>query len=73
MIYLGTEPAEALERIYCRSHSGEEQITFNYMNDIDTGYNRYMDSVHSEINCCTITSEQDSPKEHLMNYMKELL
>ena len=70
MFYLATEPAEALERISCRSHSGEEQITFNYMNDLDAGYNRYLDSVLSEINYCTITSEEDSPEEHLMNYVR---
>ena len=45
VFYLATEPAEALERISCRSCSGEEQMTFNYMNDLDTGYNRYLDSV----------------------------
>ena len=65
---LATAPAEALVRISCRSHSGEEQITFNYMNDLDAGYNRYLESVLSEINYCTITSEEDSPEEHLMNY-----
>ena len=69
MFYLATEPAEALERISCRSCSGEEQITFNYMNDLDAGYNRYLDSVLSEINYCAITSEKDSPEEHLMNYI----
>ena len=47
VFYLATEPAEVLERISCRSHSGEEQITFNYMNDLDAGYNRYLDSVLS--------------------------
>ena len=39
------------------------------MNDLDAGYNRYLDSVLSEINYCTITSEKDSPEEHLMNYI----
>ena len=70
VFYLATELAEALERASCRSHSGEVQITFNYMNDLDTGYNRYLDSVFSEINYCTITSEEDSPEEHLMNYIR---
>ena len=72
VFYLATKPAKALERISCRSHSGEEQITFNYMNDLDAGYNRYLDSVLLEINYCTITSEEDSPKEHLMNYIRTL-
>ena len=62
VFYLATEPAEALERVSCRSCSSEEQITFNYMNDLDTSYNTYMDSVLSEINYCTITSEEDSTK-----------
>ena len=56
---------DALERVSCRSCSGEEQTTFHYMNDLDTGYNRYLDSVLSEINYCTITSEDDSPEENL--------
>ena len=70
VFYLATEPAEALERFSCRSCSGEEQITFNYMNDLDTGYNRYLDSLLSEIIYCTITSEEDSPEEHLVNYIR---
>ena len=37
------------------------------MNDLDTGYTRYLDSMLSEINYCTITSQEDSPEEHLMN------
>ena len=45
VFYLNTEPAEALERVFCRSCSGEEQITFNYMNHLDTNYNRYLDSI----------------------------
>ena len=73
MFYLATEPAEALERVSCRSNSGEEQITFNYMNDLDTGYNRYLDSILSEINYCTITYEEDSPEEHLMNYIRTVV
>ena len=71
VFYLATETAEALERIFC-SHSGEEQTTFNYMNDLDAGYNRYLDSILSEINYCTITSEEDSPEEHLMNYIRNV-
>ena len=70
VFYLATDPVEALERVSCTSHSGEGQITFNYMNDSDTGYNRYLDSVLSEIDYCTITSEEDSPEEHLMNYIR---
>ena len=35
VFYLATEPAEELERVSCRSCSGEEQITFNYMNDLE--------------------------------------
>ena len=73
VFYLATEPAEALEKVSCRSHSGEEQITLNYMNDLDTGYNRYLDSVLSEINYCTITSEEGSPGENLMNYIRTVV
>ena len=73
VFYLVTEPAEALERVSCRSHSGEVQITFNSMNDLDTGYNGYMDSMLSEINYCTITSEEDSPEEHLMDYIRTVV
>ena len=73
MFYLSTEPAGALERVSCRSHSGEEQITFNYMNDLDIGYNKYLDSVLSEINYCTIASGEDSPEEHLMNYIRTVV
>ena len=73
VIYLATEPVEVLERVSCTSCSGEKQITFNYMNDLDTGYNRYLDSVLSEIDYCTITSEEDSPEEHLMNYVRTIL
>ena len=67
VFYLATELAEALERISCRIHSAEEQITFNYINDLDAGYNRSLDSVLSEINYFTIRSEEDSTEEHLMN------
>ena len=67
VLYIATEPAEALERISCRGHSGEEQITFNYMNNLDVGYDRYLDSILSEMNYCTKTSEEDSPEDHLMN------
>ena len=73
VFYLATKPAEALERVSCRSHSGEEQITLNYMNDLDTGYNRYLDSVLSEINYCTIKSEEDFPEEHLINYIRTVV
>ena len=68
--YLATE---ALERFSCKSLPGEEQITFNYMNDLDAGYSRYLDSVLLEIDCCTITSEEDSPEEHLMNYIRTVV
>ena len=71
--YLATEPAKALQRVSCRSHSGEEQINFNYMNDLHTGYNRYLHSLLSEINYCTITSKEDSPEEHLMNYIRTVV
>ena len=64
---------EALERISCRSCSGEDQITFNYMNDLDADYNRYLDSLLSKINYCTIPSEEDSPEEHLMNYIRTVV
>ena len=37
VLNLATEPAETLEKISCRSCSGEEQKTFNYMNDLDAG------------------------------------
>ena len=40
VFYLATEPAEALERISCRSCSGESNITFNYMNDVDADKRR---------------------------------
>ena len=73
VFYLATEPAEALGRVSCRSCSGEEQITSSYMNDLDTGYNRYLDSVLSEINYCTITSEEDSPEEHLMSCIRTVV
>ena len=73
VFYLATELAEALERVSCRSHSSEEQITFNYMNHLDTGFNRYLDSLLSETNYCTITSEEDSPEEHLMNYIRTVV
>ena len=73
VFYLATEPVEALEMVSYSSCSGEKQITFNYMNDLDTGYNRYLDSVLSEINYCTITSEEDSPEAHLMNYIRTVV
>ena len=72
VFYLANEPAEALERVPCRRCSGEEQITFNYMTDLDTGYNQCLDSLLSEINYCTITSEEHSSKEHLLNYMRTM-
>ena len=72
VFYLPTEPPEA-QKISCRIHSCEEQITFNYMNDLDAGYNRYLDSVCSEINYCTMTSEEDSPEEHLMKYIRTVV
>ena len=40
------------------------------MNDFNTGYNGYLDNVLSEPYYCTITSEDDSPEEHLMNYIR---
>ena len=43
------------------------------MNDLDTGYDRYLDSILSEINYCTITSEENSPEEHLMNYTRTVV
>ena len=43
------------------------------MNDLDTGYNRFFDSILSEINYFTITSEEDSPEEHLMNYIRTVV
>ena len=43
------------------------------MNDLDTGYNRYLDSILSEINYCTVTSEEDSSEEHLMNYIRTVV
>ena len=43
------------------------------MNDLDTGYNRYLDSVLLEINYCTITSEEDSPEVHLINYIRTVV
>ena len=42
VFYLVTEPAEALERVSYRSHSGQEQITFNYMNNLDTSCNKIL-------------------------------
>ena len=70
VFYLATEPAETLETVSCRSHSGGEQIIFNYIKNLDAGYNRYLDSGHSEVNYCTITSEEDSQEECLMNYIR---
>ena len=70
VFYLATEPAEALERVSCRGCCGKEQITFNYMDDLDTSNNRYLHSILSEINYCTITSQEDSPEEHLINYIR---
>ena len=43
------------------------------MNDFDTGYNRCLDSVLSEINYCTVTSEEDSPEKCLMNYIRTVV
>ena len=74
VFYLVSEPAEALETISCRSCSGEEQITFNYRNDLDTGYSRYLDSVLSEIDYCTIEFQEDSPGHLiLMNYIRTVV
>ena len=73
VFYLSVSPLESLSRISYRRHPGEEQILLPYLKDLDTEYSRYVNSVLSEIPCCTMTTEEDSIEKQLLEYIKMIV
>ena len=73
VFYLSASPLESVSRISYRWHPGEEQILLPYLKDLDTEYSRYVNSVLSEIPCCTMTTEEDSTEKQLLEYIKMIV
>ena len=67
--YLSTDTSEAMRSVAFHNHSGKDQISHDYIILWDQRYNKYLNSVCSEVNYCTSVTRENERVDTLENQL----